>query len=147
MRGHGRVGGIDLFRVVTAAPQALQLRVGEARDERREAGIDAEEMFADVGPRLDRVLLVVAVDDLAHAAHEETVGVAGEEVVPVIAPDDLFAGWGPLPHTPKSTRLYRPNVHRPTSVTTVLNARPVPVRMSIRATSGRDSSSDGMSAR
>src|SRR5204862_7057457 len=39
----------------------------------------------------DGVLLVLAVDDLAHAFDEEAVLVVGEEGVPVAAPDDLDA--------------------------------------------------------
>ena len=46
-------------------------------------------MVADVGARLDRVLLVLPVDGLAHAADELPVPVVGEQPVPVAPPDDL----------------------------------------------------------
>ena len=54
-----------------------------------EARVDAPEVLADVGAAGDGVLLVLAVDDLAHALHEQAVVVLREQRVPVAAPDDL----------------------------------------------------------
>ena len=53
--------------------QLLELIVGEVLDHLEQPRIDAEEMLADVGARLDGVLLVLAVDDFAHALDEQPV--------------------------------------------------------------------------
>ena len=85
----GLVRGKDLPVVVTAARQPLQLVVGEVLDHLAQARVGAEEMLTDVRARLDRVLLELAVDGRVHLVHEHTVDVAGEQVVPLPAPDDL----------------------------------------------------------
>ena len=46
-------------------------------------------MLADIGAGHDRVLLQLAVDDLAHAAHQQAVAVLGQQRVPVGTPQDL----------------------------------------------------------
>jgi hypothetical protein len=46
-------------------------------------------MLAHVGAALDRVLLVLPVHDLAQPPHEQAVGVALEQRIPVTAPDAL----------------------------------------------------------
>src|SRR5256885_1092379 len=56
--GHRRlVGGEHLRRVVAAAPHLGELLVGEPLDERQQLGVLAEEVVAEVGARLDGVLL------------------------------------------------------------------------------------------
>ena len=62
----GLVGVVDLDRVVAAEPQPLQLVVGQVLDHVEQPRIGAEEVLAEVGARFDRVLLILAVDDLAH---------------------------------------------------------------------------------
>src|SRR5205823_10881621 len=49
----------------------------------------AEEVFPDVGATLDGVLLVLAVDGGVHLVEEDAIHVAGQELVPLRAPDDL----------------------------------------------------------
>ena len=83
------VGRVDLQRIVAAAAERDQLLVGQVFDHRLQPRIDAEEMLADVGAGHDRVLLQLAVDDLAHAADQQAVGVLGQQRVPVGAPQDL----------------------------------------------------------
>ena len=56
---------------------------------RQQTRIDAPELAADVAAAGDRVLLVLAVDDLAHALDQESVLVAGQQLVPLGAPDDF----------------------------------------------------------
>ena len=51
--------------------------------------IGAPEVLADVGARFDGVLLILAVDDLAHALDEQAVAVLGEQRIPLAAPDHL----------------------------------------------------------
>src|SRR5262249_49194475 len=68
-----------------------QLLVAHVLDEFEQLGVLAEEVPADVVAALDGVLLVLAVDDLAHALHEQAAPVAGQQLVPVGAPDDLDA--------------------------------------------------------
>ena len=95
MLDRGLEGGVDLDRIVAAEAQLAQLLVGQVADERLQARIAAEEVLADVRARLDRVLLVLAVDDLAEAPHEQAVGVLLEQRIPVAAPetlDDVPAG-------------------------------------------------------
>ena len=51
--------------------------------------IGAEEVLAEVRAGLDRVLLILAVDDFAHALDEQAVVVGREQRIPVAAPDHL----------------------------------------------------------
>ena len=83
------VGRVDLGRIVAAATQLAELLVAQVGDHRLQPRIDAEEMLADVGAGHDGVFLILAVDDFAHAADQQAVGVAGQQRVPVRAPDDL----------------------------------------------------------
>ena len=85
----GLVGGVDLLGIVAAAPQLLELVVGEVLHQLEQLRVLAEEVLADVGAVGDRQVLVLAVDDLAHALGEQAGLVAVEQVVPVAAPDDL----------------------------------------------------------
>ena len=83
------VSVVDLVRVVAAERQLLQLLVGEVLDHLEQPRVGAPEVLADVGAGLDGVLLVLAVDDLAHALDEQAFGVLLEQVVPLGAPDAL----------------------------------------------------------
>ena len=89
MVDRGAVRGVDLARVVAAAAQPAELIVGEVLDHRRETFVGAEEVLADVRAGLDPVLLELAVNGRVHLRHQHTVGVAGEQVIPLSAPDDL----------------------------------------------------------
>ena len=85
----GLVGVVDLDRIVPAQRHLLELVVRQVLDHVEQARIDAPEMLADVGARFDGVFLILAVDDLAHAFHEETVAILGEQRIPLASPDHL----------------------------------------------------------
>ena len=80
----------DLDRIVAAAAQALQLIVRQVLDQSR-AAADRCRRSARGRRRRDstRVLLILAVHDLAHALGEQPVVVAREQLIPVAAPQDL----------------------------------------------------------
>ena len=89
------VGVVDLDRIVAAERQLLELIVGQVLDHVEQARIDAPEVLAHVGARFDGVLLILAVDDLAHALDEQAVAILGEQRIPLAAPehlDDVPAG-------------------------------------------------------
>ena len=67
----GVVGGVHLLRVVAAEAHRPQLVVAHVLDHAQQARVDAVEVLADVGAAGDGVLLVLAVDDLAHALGEQ----------------------------------------------------------------------------
>ena len=85
----GLVRRVDLDRIVPAERQLLQLLVGQMLDHLEQPRVGAPEVLPDVGARLDRVLLVLAVDDFAHPLDEQAVAVLLEQRVPLAAPDDL----------------------------------------------------------
>ena len=74
---------------MAAAAERLDLVVGLVRDQRQQPRVGAEEVLADVGAGLDRVLLRLAVEHLAHALDQHAVDVARQQLVPLAAPDDL----------------------------------------------------------
>ncbi len=80
---------VDLAVVVAAARQVAQLVVGQVLDHAQQARVRAEEVLAGVGPGLDRVGLELAVRRRVHRVDEHAVDVAGEQLVPLAAPDDL----------------------------------------------------------
>ena len=89
------VGVVDLDGIVAAEPQLLELIVGQVLDHLEQARVGAEEVLAEVGAGLDGVLLILAVDDLAHPLGEQAVVVGREQRIPVAAPqhlDDVPAG-------------------------------------------------------
>ena len=91
----GLVGVEDLQRIVAAEAQALQLIVGQMLDHLQQPRIGAEEVLAEIGARFDGVLLILAVDDLAHPLGEQAVVILREQRIPVGAPqhlDDVPAG-------------------------------------------------------
>src|SRR5690606_31474426 len=79
---------VDLAVVVAAALEVPDLLVRVALDELESLGVATEEVLAHVGAVLGLVGLVVAVGRLVHDAHECAV-VAGEQLVPLAAPDHL----------------------------------------------------------
>ncbi len=85
----GVVGGVDLLRVVAAAPQRPDLVVGPVGDHRRRLRIPAEEVLADVRAVVRLEGLVLAVDALVHQIAQDTLVVRLEQRVPVRAPDHL----------------------------------------------------------
>ena len=83
------VGVVNLLRIVAAARQAMQLVVAHVGDHLQQLGIFAEELAANILAALGLVALVLAVDDFFHALQQNAVLVAGEELVPIGAPDQL----------------------------------------------------------
>src|SRR5688572_20109542 len=85
----GLVSRIDLDRVVAAEREFFQLLVGEMRHHLEQFRMGTPEMLADVVAGLDGILLILAVDDLAHAPDEESLAILLEERVPFAPPDHL----------------------------------------------------------
>ena len=81
--------GVHLAVVVTTAGEPLDLLVAEVLDHLAQPVVDAEEVLADVGARLDRVGLELAVGRAVHLVDEHAVDVLGEQGVPLATPDDL----------------------------------------------------------
>ena len=81
------VGVVDLDRIVAAERHLLQLVVGQVLDHVEQPRIGAPEVLAHVRARFDGVLLILAVDDLAHALDEQAVAILGEQRIPLAAPD------------------------------------------------------------
>src|SRR4051812_13003513 len=75
--------------VVPAAGQARELVVAEVLDHLAQPRVATEEVVADELAVADGVLLELAVRRGVHDVDEDTVGVAGEQLVPLAAPDDL----------------------------------------------------------
>ncbi len=69
--------------------QLLDLGVAHVLDHLAQPRVGAEEVLPDVGAVLDRVGLERAVGGGVHLVDEHAVDVAGEQVVPALAPDDL----------------------------------------------------------
>ena len=87
---HGRMeGGVHLVRVMAAAVQAPDILVGHACDHFEQLRILAEEVLAHVGAVIGTVGLVFAVHRFHHDATQRAVGIAGQQLVPVRAPDEL----------------------------------------------------------
>ncbi len=87
--GGGPIGGVDLAVVEPAAAQCPDLVVGHPLDQLAQPGVGAEEVLPDEGPALRLEPLVLAVDGAVHLVDQHAVDVAGEQRVPVAAPDDL----------------------------------------------------------
>ena len=83
------VGVVDLDRIVAAERHLLQLVVRQVLDHVEQPRVGAPEVLAHVGAGRDGVLLVLAVDDLAHALDEQAVAILREQRIPLAAPDDL----------------------------------------------------------
>ncbi len=91
MRHRRVVSREDLPRIVAAAPHLLKLLVRQVFGHREQFRRNTEEMLSDVRARSHAVLLVLAVDDLAHPLHEPAVDVGRQERIPIGSPNDLDA--------------------------------------------------------
>ena len=87
--GRCLVRGVDLAVVVAAALEVPDLVIGQVRDQVLGLRGLAEEVFADEPAGFGLVGLVVPVGGFVHDLHQRPVGVAGEQVIPFPAPDDL----------------------------------------------------------
>jgi hypothetical protein len=81
--------GVDLLRIVAAAVQAPDVLVAHLGDHLEQLRVLAEEVLADEGAVVGLHGLVVAVDRVHHHLAQDAVLVAGDERVPVAAPDQL----------------------------------------------------------
>ena len=79
---------VDLVRIMAAAVQCPDVVVGPIGHHSLEfRGV--EEVLAHIGAALRLEGLVLAVDAFHHAAHQQPLGIAGEQLIPTAAPDDL----------------------------------------------------------
>jgi hypothetical protein len=85
----GLVRVVYLDRVVPAESHLLELIVGEVLHHVEQPRVDAPEVFAHVGARLDSVFLILPVDDFAHPLDQQAVAVLGQQRIPFPAPDNL----------------------------------------------------------
>jgi len=85
----GFVGGIDLLRIVAAAPQLLELLVTIGAHHIGHFRVFFEKIFADIVTTGHRVHLVLTVRDFFHAFGQQPVFILGQQRVPVAAPDHL----------------------------------------------------------
>ena len=80
------VGVVDLDRIVAAERSFFELIVREVLDHVEQPRIDAPEVLAHVRAVFDGVALILAVDDLAHALHEQAVAIAARAACPTRGP-------------------------------------------------------------
>ena len=86
---------VDLYRVVTTAPQTRDLLVGLVFYKFEQLGIFPEEFLSAVCAAASFEILVLAVNALSHTLDQEAAGVAVKQLVPVSSPkhfDDIPAG-------------------------------------------------------
>ena len=72
------IGVVHLDWIVPAERELLQLLVRQVLHHVEQPRIDAPEVLADVGARLDGVFLILTVDDLAHPFHQDAVAIFGQ---------------------------------------------------------------------
>ena len=85
----GREGGVELAEVVAAALQGVDLGVGHALDERARIRVLLEELRSVIVAVAGAEILIFAVDGLGEPAQQHVLLVAGEQGVPVGAPEHL----------------------------------------------------------
>src|SRR5690606_11066706 len=83
------VGRVDLVRIVAAAVEAPDVVVGQAGHHGGRLRVLAEEVVARVLAAEGLAVLVFAVDGFHHQAAQAAVLVAGQQRIPVAAPDGL----------------------------------------------------------
>ena len=89
VRDGSTIGGIYLVRIVPTAIQAPQVLIGHVGDHRLKLRVLAEEMLADVCAIAGAVGLEIPVHAFLHPLEQDALGIAGEERVPVGAPDQF----------------------------------------------------------
>ena len=72
------IGGINFQRIMTAAPQPVDVGVGQIRDQRLQLGIFVEEMFAIKTPVGGGIFLQLAIDGFVQALQQHAFFVARE---------------------------------------------------------------------
>ncbi len=83
------VGGVDLNGIVATEPHTRELFIGKMLDHLEQPRIGAEEILPEVGAALDKVFLILAVGDLAHALDQQPIAIVADEAIPIAAPDDF----------------------------------------------------------
>ena len=89
MIDRGVIRGMDLDRVVAAAAQLVDVVVGHVRHQRLQLRILVEERLAVEAAVGGGVLLELAVDGFVQALDDHVVVIAGEQRIPVGAPQQL----------------------------------------------------------
>ena len=88
--GIGRMeGGVHLLGIMAAAAQIPDFLVRHVLHEPGGLGVLAKEVLAHIGPVVGLERLVVAVERFHHQLAQPACGVAGEQRIPVAAPDEL----------------------------------------------------------
>ena len=83
------IRGVNLFRIVATATNVLHHVVRKMLNHLQHFRISTEEVLADVSTVRHRVLLVLAVNDFAHAFDQPAVLVLIEQCIPIRSPDDF----------------------------------------------------------
>ena len=77
------IRGVDFARIVPTLPQCAQRLVGNVLDQFQKPGVRAEYVLANVRAGFDDEFLHLAVHHFTQAFHEQALGVALEQRVPV----------------------------------------------------------------
>ena len=83
------IGRVNLDGIVAAALEPIDVRVGQVGDDGLQFGIFVEEMLAVEPPVGGGVLLQLAIDRFVQALEDDPLPVAGEQRIPVRAPQQL----------------------------------------------------------
>ena len=89
MGARGREGGVELTEVVAAALQSIDLGVGHGLDQRARIRVLLEELRSVIVAVAGAEILIFAVDGFGEPAQQHVPLVAGEQGVPVGAPEHL----------------------------------------------------------
>ncbi len=85
----GRVRGVDLVRIMSAAIQAPDIRVGHPRHHFQRLRELAEKVLAHEGAIVGLEVLILAVDCFLHQTQQPAILVACQQRIPIRAPDHL----------------------------------------------------------
>ncbi len=83
----GPVRGMNLDGIVPAQPHARQLLVRKMLHHFQQTRVRTEQVLAEVGSALNKILLILAVADFSQTLHQQAVAVAANQAVPIRAPD------------------------------------------------------------
>src|SRR5260221_5928257 len=89
VRNRGRIGGIDLLRIMTAAIEVPNLLIRHVGDHFLELRILAEEMLARVSPALGLEILILAIHALFHDTLQKALLIGLQQRIPASAPKNL----------------------------------------------------------
>src|SRR5208282_2395153 len=83
------VRGVHFDWIVAAEPHAGELLVRKMFHHLQQPGIGAKEILPEISSALDKIFLILAIGDLAHAPDKQAIAVRLNERVPIAAPDQL----------------------------------------------------------